>query len=50
MMQQAALVVAGQVFGEAHPIGADEATQDADGVHRGNGRCGGAAGEECRSR
>ena len=46
--EEAALVVAGEVFGEADEIWAKEATEDADHVDGGNTGRGGAAFEEGR--
>ena len=39
-------VAAGEVFGEAHVVGAEKAAEDSDGVERGDSRGGGSALEE----
>ena len=44
--EEAALIVAGEVFGEADPVGANEAADDADRVHGSDAGGGGAALEE----
>jgi hypothetical protein len=44
--EETALVVAGKVFEDVHPVGADEAADDAKGIHGSEAGCGGPALEE----